>query len=178
MDAMDDESNLGESLLDELEGRTPKYVENGLQRLPGAEDVIPHEMGIADYIEEYAMFFILAAVFAYFIYKYMADRYSSYQNTSAIREAEDSMRRARMLQQARFELESAQRRDELARIEEERRKQKLEEMEAMSEGRSARKPEKKKGPDPREFWDRTDGFPMGGGGSSARSAPTTQQRRS
>ena len=174
---MDDEAELGESLLDELEGRTPRNVHDGLQKLPGSEDAIPHEMGLLDYIEEYAMFFVVAAVFAYYIYKYMANRYSSYQNTSAIRDAEDSMRRARMLQQAKFELESAQRRDELARIEEERRKQKLEEMEAMSEGRSAKKPEKKKGPDPREFWDRTDGS-MGGGSSSARSAPTTQQRRS
>ncbi len=125
------------------------------------------------------MFFILAAVFVYFIYKHLMNRFSAYQSTSAIRDAEDNMRRARMLQQARFELESAQKRDELARIEEERRKQKLEEMEAMSEGRSAKKPEKKKGPDPREFWDRTDGFPMGGGGSSsARSTPNTTQRRS
>ncbi len=122
------------------------------------------------------MFFVLAAVLVYFIYRSMLNRYKSYQHTAVIREAEDSMRRARMLQQAKFEVETAQRRDELARIEEERRKNKLEEMEAMAEGRSAKKPEKKKGPDTRQFWDRTDGFPMGGGSSSARYTPSTRRR--
>jgi hypothetical protein len=173
---MDDDVQLGESLLDELEGRTPRSIGNGMQRLPGAVDIAPHEMGLVDYIEEYAMFFVLAAVLVYFIYKSMINRYKSYQHTAAIRDAEESMRRARMLQQAKFELETAQRRDELARIEEERRKQKLEEMEAMAEGRSAKKPEKKKGPDTRQFWDRSDGFSMGGGSSSTRYTPTTRRR--
>ena len=173
---MDDEEQLGESLLDELEGRSSRSIGNGVQRLPGAEDIAPHEVGLVEYVEEYAMFFVLAAVLVYFIYKSIINRYKSYQDTVVVRDAEDNMRRARMLQQAKFELETAQRRDELARIEEERRKQKLEEMEAMAEGRTAKRPEKKKGPDSRQFWDRTDGFPMGGGSSSARYTPTTRRR--
>jgi hypothetical protein len=162
--------------LDELEGRTPKHVEKGLQRYSGAEDIAPHELGLAEYFEEYSMFIVLAVVLVYFIYRTIINQYRSYQYTAATRDAEESMRRARMLQQAQFELETAQRREELARIEEEKRKKKLEEMEAMAEGRSARKPEKKKGPETRQFWDRTDGFPMGGGSSSARYTPTTRRR--
>jgi hypothetical protein len=172
-----DEDQLGESLLDELEGRQPKNYETGLQQIPGVEEPGIREMGILDYIEEYAMFVVLACVVLYFVYKSMSKRVSEYKYSSAARQAEDSMRRARMLQQAKFELESAQRREELARIEEERRQQKLEEMEAMQEGRSAKKPEKKKGPETRDFWDRTDGFnPLGGGGGSKSYKPTTRRR--
>ncbi len=82
-----------------------------------------------------------------------------------------------MLQQARYEVETAQRREELEQIEAERRRQKLEEMEAMMEGRSARKPENKKGPDSRDYWDRTEGFnSMGGGGSGGRYKPSCRKR--
>ena len=176
-----DEDQFGESLLDELEGSQPKTHETGLQKLGGAEaDDTLREMGVLDYVEEYAMFAVLACIILYFLYKNLSNRYNSFKYSSAARQSEDSMRRARMLQQAKFELESAQRREELARIEEERRQQKLEEMEAMQEGRSAKKPETKKGPDTREFWDRSDGFnPFGGGGGgggSNRYKPTTRRR--
>ena len=167
---MDEDVQLGESLLDELEGRSPRHFGTG-QRLPEAEDA-QHELGLADY----AFFSVLAAVLVYFICRSMLNRFKSFRHAVVNRDSEDSLRRARMLQQAKFELETAQRREELARIEEERRKKKLDEMEAMAEGRSAKKPEKKKGPDARQFWDRTDGFTMGGGSSSARYTPTTRRR--
>ena len=174
---MEEEEQLGESLLDELEGNTPRSDQSSLHRLAGTEEDLAREMGVMDYVEEYAMFAILAVVILYFVYKQISKYYSSYLHSTAVRQAEDSMRRARMLQQAKFELETAERRDELARIEEERRKQKLEEMVAMQEGRSAKKPEKKKGPDTRDYWDNADGFNHMGGGGGSRYKPSTTRRR-
>jgi hypothetical protein len=169
---MDDEG-FGDRLLDELEGKQA----SDLQIIPGGDESA--SPGILDYVEEYAMFFILFILIFFFSSKYIKSWMEKRRYESTVQSAEESMRRARMLQQARFEVETAQRREELQRLEEERRKQKLEEMEAMMEGRSAKKPETKKGPDTREFWDRADGFnPLqgGGGGSGGRYQPTCRRR--
>lgn len=170
-----DEDSFGDRLLDELEGN------KGTELLTNLVDETTDstQMGFLDIIEEYAMLFILFVIIVYFTYKYISSWIESRRFASSAQSADDSMRRTRMLQQARFEVDTAQRREELERIEEERRRQKLEEMEAMMEGRSAKKPETKKGPDTREFWDRADGFnPLsgGGGGSGGRYQPTCRRR--
>jgi hypothetical protein len=175
------DEDMGDNLLDELEGRTA----SALQKLPGADGSSdePRELGPLDYVEEYAMLAVIIGIVLYFAYKAFNRWQESIAYSTAARQAEDSMRRTRIQQQAKFELESAQRREELARIEEERRLQRLEEMQAMQEGRSARKPEAKKGPGAADF--RADGHSStnpfggsgGGSGGSGRYKPTQRQRR-
>ena len=65
---------------------------------------------------------------------------------------------------------------DVAAVEEERRKQKLEEMQAMAEGRTAKhKKEQAKGRiDTQDFWDNTEGFnPLNGGGGGGGSFKPT-----
>mmetsp|Transcript_2664 Transcript_2664/g.7430 ORF Transcript_2664/g.7430 Transcript_2664/m.7430 type:complete len:180 (-) Transcript_2664:144-683(-) len=174
----------GERLLNELEGT----AESGLQRIPGADDFadaagdqLPREPGVIDFIEEYAFLALIVAIIAYFLYKKGREWTQAIRYTSSVKQAENGLRRARMLQQAKYEVETAQKREELEKIEEERRKQKLEEMEAMMEGRSAKKSEKKD-PGSSDHLDRGDGFnPLtgsggGGRGGGGRYQPTTRRR--
>jgi hypothetical protein len=173
---MEDEL-FGEQLLDELEGG--KVAERGLQRMGGPEgDSSTGPVGVFDWVEEYAVLVIVLAVVLYFVYKLAKKWYEDMAFAAAARQAEDNMRRARLLQQAKFEVETAKRKEELAQIEEQKRQQKLEEMVAMQEGRSAKKPEQKKKTDTRDYWDNAGGFNHmgGGGGSGPRYKPTTTRK--
>ena len=138
---MEEEEELGRRLLEELEGRQ----EMGVQKVGSdGPERLPRELGMLDWIEEYAMLAVLLLIVSYFVVKKVREWREGAAFSASSRNAEESMRRARQLQQAKFELETAQRREELALFEEERRQQKLEEAEAMLEGRSSKKPEKKK----------------------------------
>ncbi len=73
----EDESQFGESLLDELDRRSLKNVETRLQRIPGANvDAAAREFGIVDYIEEYAIIFILQRHLHTLFYRHIINRLS------------------------------------------------------------------------------------------------------
>eukprot|EP00286_Rhodomonas_abbreviata_P005224 CAMPEP_0181330318 /NCGR_PEP_ID=MMETSP1101-20121128/23831_1 /TAXON_ID=46948 /ORGANISM="Rhodomonas abbreviata, Strain Caron Lab Isolate" /LENGTH=159 /DNA_ID=CAMNT_0023439557 /DNA_START=39 /DNA_END=518 /DNA_ORIENTATION=+ len=143
-------------------------------------NTVPHQdlsqdVDVVELVEEYALFAMLVLAVLFFLYRKTRQGVESAIFAKRARDAEESMRRTRELQQARYELDTAERRETLAKIEEDRRKQKLEEMEAASQGRSAKKPETKKPKDMRDYWDNKSSFNPGGG-SVQRFKPTTKRR--
>merc|ERR1740133_345680 len=99
---------------------------------------------------------------------------------SSVCKREGSMRTVREMQQARYEIETADKRASLAKVAEEQRLKKLEEMEAMAEGRTAKhKKDQKKGrTDTRDIWDNVDGFGHlnNGGGGGGKFTPSCSRR--
>jgi hypothetical protein len=130
-------------------------------------------------VEEYLLLAVCLAGVAYFVFRHLKMWLDDAAFAAKVRKAEEKMRRARELQQARYEEDTAERRAELARIAEERRKQKLEEMEAASQGRTAKKKDLKK-TDIRDYWDNKEYNPLNpgsGGGRGSSYKPSSCNRR-
>mmetsp|Transcript_44963 Transcript_44963/g.105493 ORF Transcript_44963/g.105493 Transcript_44963/m.105493 type:complete len:163 (-) Transcript_44963:248-736(-) len=140
-----------------------------------AQLAIGGSMGIIELVEEYALFAVIVGALLFFLYRKTREGVESAIFAKRSRESEESMRRTRELQQAKYELETAERREALAKIADERRKQKLEDMEAASQGRSSKKPETKKPKDTRDYWDSKGGFNSGGGRFSSFKPPTRRR---
>eukprot|EP00960_Hanusia_phi_P003001 89259-Hanusia_phi.AAC.1 len=130
-----------------------------------------------EYLEEYGFILLVMAIFLYFMMRKLKESYKNIKLEAKLKSRDDSMRKIRELQQAKYEIETAEKRKHLAEIEEERRKQQLEEMEAASQGRSARKPETKKPKDTRDYWDNTGGFShLSNGGGDRGYKPSCRRR--
>jgi len=130
-----------------------------------------------DLVEEYALLIAFGLAVAYFVYVQARRGMEAVSYELKSRKAEDDVRRAREAQQARFWEETAEKRAELERIAEERRKAKLEDMEAAAEGRTS-KNKRDKPKDTRDYWDGKDGMGFGsGGGGSKTFKPSGFRRR-
>jgi hypothetical protein len=131
-------------------------------------------------IEEYGLLAMVAVAVFFYLFRRTRAVVENASFEASVRRREDSMRKVREMQQARYEIETAEQRAKLAAIAEEQRKQKLEEMEAMAEGRTAKHKKDKKKPTgaDRNVWDNLDGFsPLnGGGGGSSTYKPTCRRR--
>ena len=130
-------------------------------------------------IEEYGLLAMVALAVLAFLYRRTKTVVENASFEASVRRRDDSMRKVREMQQARYEIETADQRAKLAEIAELQRKQKLEEMEAMAEGRTAKhKKDQKKGRvDTRDFWDSTEGFShLTGGGGGSTFKPTCRRR--
>lgn len=131
-------------------------------------------------VEEYGLLAMVAVALLVFLYRRTKTVVENASFEASVRTRDDSMRKVREMQQARYEIETAEQRAKLAEIAEQQRKEKLEEMEAMAEGRTAKhKKDQKKGRiDTRDFWDNTDGFSHlnGGGGGGAKFTPSCRRR--
>ena len=127
-------------------------------------------------LEEYGLLALVVGAVLVFFLRRAKTMVEDVTFEASVRKREDSMRKIREMQQARYEVETAEQRARLAAVEEERRKQKLEEMQAMAEGRTAKhKKEQAKGRiDTQDFWDNTEGFnPLNGGGGGGGSFKPT-----
>ncbi|EKX45946.1 hypothetical protein GUITHDRAFT_152489 [Guillardia theta CCMP2712] len=149
----------------------------GMQGMEEAMAARKEPATFIDYIEEYGFLVFMLAVLLYFIVRKLKESYGTMKLEAKLKSRDDSMRKIRELQQARYEIETAEKRKHLAEIEEERRKQQLEEMEAASQGRSAKKPETKKPKDTRDYWDNASGFShMNNGGGGRGYKPSCRRR--
>mmetsp|Transcript_96838 Transcript_96838/g.141650 ORF Transcript_96838/g.141650 Transcript_96838/m.141650 type:complete len:168 (+) Transcript_96838:58-561(+) len=138
-----------------------------------------HDLSAIELVEEFGLFAMVAAAVLFFLYRRTKTIVQNAAFDASVSKREDSMRTVREMQQARYEIETADKRENLARIAEEQRMKKLEEMEAMAEGRTAKhKKDQKKGrTDTRDIWDQVDGFShLNGGGGSSSFKPTCRKR--
>jgi hypothetical protein len=147
---------------------------------PAVSEGPPGNFSAIEVIEEYGLLAMVLAAALFFFFRRAKVAVEKASFEASVRKRESSMRQVREMQQARYEIETADQRAKLAAIEEERRKQKLEEMEAMAEGRTAKhKKDQKKGRvDTRDFWDNTDGFnPLNGSGGGGGGFKPSCRRR-
>ena len=140
----------------------------------------PPDLSAIEMIEEYGLLAMVALAVLFFLFRRTKTVVENASFEASVRKREDSMRKVREMQQARYEVDTAEARERLAEIAEEQRKKKLEEMEAMAEGRTAKhKKDQKKGRiDTRDVWDNLDGFSHlnGGGGGGGTFKPTCRKR--
>lgn len=131
-------------------------------------------------IEEYGLLAMVAVAVIFFLFRRTKTVVENAAFEASVRKREDSMRKVREMQQARYEIETAEQRAKLAEVAEKQRQERLEEMEAMAEGRTAKhKKDQKKGRiDTRDVWDNVDGFSHlnGGGGGGSTFKPTCRRR--
>lgn len=131
-------------------------------------------------IEEYGLLALVLGAVLVWLFRRTRTAVENASFEASVRRREDSMRKVREMQQARYEIDTAEQRAKLAELAEKQRQEKLEEMEAMAEGRTAKhKKDQKKGRvDTRDFWDNVEGFSHlnGGGGGGATFKPTCRRR--
>lgn len=138
----------------------------------------PPDLSAIDMIEEYGLLAMVAMAVLFFLFRRTKTVVENASFEASVRTREDSMRKVREMQQARYEVDTAEARARLAEVAEEQRQKKFEEMEAMAEGRTAKhKKDQKKGRiDTRDVWDNLDG-PLNGGGGGGRTFKPTCRRR-
>ena len=85
-------------------------------------------------IEEYGLLALVLGAVLVVLFRRTKTAVESAAFEASVRRREDSMRKVREMQQARYEMDSAEQRAKLAEVAERQRKEKLEEMEAMAEG--------------------------------------------
>jgi hypothetical protein len=85
-------------------------------------------------IEEYGLLALILGAVLVVLFRRTKTAVESAAFEASVRRREDSMRKVREMQQARYEMDSAEQRAKLAEVSERQRKEKLEEMEAMAEG--------------------------------------------
>jgi hypothetical protein len=145
----------------------------------GGETAAGAHHTLLDLIEEYALLVLVFMAVGYFLYKKMKKGVDAVAFEMNQRKFEDAMRRTREAQQAKFWEESAKKQEELDRLEEQRRKEKLEDMEAAAEGRTSKNKKDYQKTDNQDYWDGKDGFSLlnpGGGGSRYKPSGTCRRR--
>ena len=101
----------------------------------GAETLaIDGSFSAIELIEEYGLLALVLGAVLVVLFRRTKTAVESAAFEASVRRREDSMRKVREMQQARYEMDSAEQRAKLAEVAERQRKEKLEEMEAMAEG--------------------------------------------
>jgi hypothetical protein len=85
-------------------------------------------------IEEYGLLALVLGAVLVWLFRRTRTAVENASFEASVRRREDSMRKVREMQQARYEIDTAEQRAKLAELAEKQRQEKLEEMEAMAEG--------------------------------------------